>query len=111
MEILLVSIVIGLIPALIAQSKGRSFFAWWVYGALLFIIAFVHSLVIKKDVAAEEKGLIENDGMKKCPFCAEIIKSEAIKCKHCGSDLAADSPPVKTDEEYLEEARQKVWKQ
>lgn len=55
MEILLVSIVIGLVPALIAQSKGRSFFAWWVYGALLFIIAFVHSLVIKKDVAAEEK--------------------------------------------------------
>ncbi|HDT2125383.1 TPA: zinc ribbon domain-containing protein [Enterobacter roggenkampii] len=111
MEILLVSIVIGLIPALIAKSKGRSFFAWWVYGALLFIIAFVHSLVIKKDVAAEEKDLIENDGMKKCPFCAELIKSEAIKCKHCGSDLAVDSPPVKTDEEYLEEARQKVWKQ
>lgn len=107
MEILLVSIVIGLIPALIAQSKGRSFFAWWVYGALLFIIAFVHSLVIKKDVAAEEKDLIENDGMKKCPFCAELIKSEAIKCKHCGSDLAVDSPPVKTDEEYLEEARQR----
>jgi hypothetical protein len=24
---------------------------------------------------------------KNCPFCAEKIKSSAVKCKHCGSNL------------------------
>lgn len=87
MEILIMAVLIGLIPAYIAKGKGRSFGVWWLYGAALFIIALPHALLIKPDIAALERQQLE-EGMKKCPHCAEMIKADAMVCRYCSRDVA-----------------------
>ena len=77
--------VISVIPAWIAQTKGRSFWGWWIYALFLWPITLIHSVVISADTKELEKRQIQS-GNKKCPACAEIIKAEAKICKHCGTE-------------------------
>lgn len=93
MEFILIAICIGTIPGFIAQSKGRSFVVWWLYGAVLFIVALPHSLLMKPDVERMEREQLRSGSSKKCPFCAELIKAEARVCRFCGRDLPVEVPP------------------
>jgi len=64
--------------------------AMWVVAFLCPVVGFFWAIMAKnKEQVAADTGSF--GGMKKCQYCAEPVRAEAIKCKHCGSKLVLNS--------------------
>jgi hypothetical protein len=85
-----------------ANSKHRSGTGWFFLALLfspllMFIVLACLSDPQKSEAREQESHEREqearalagqrSDTHKKCKFCAEAVRIEALKCKHCGSDL------------------------
>ena len=78
--------VAGLVLVPITSQAGGGGLAAGVVAFLAPAVAFVWVLSSQSsEQLAVSKG--EHGEFRKCPFCAESVRREAVKCKHCGSDL------------------------
>jgi hypothetical protein len=57
----MVALGMGLLPAARAYYKGRNFFAWWLYGTLIWIIAMPHAILLRPK---STRGAFEPDGLQ-----------------------------------------------
>ncbi|MCE0965683.1 hypothetical protein [Pseudomonas sp. NMI4491_12] len=93
MEIVIVWLAVAAITAYFAKQKGRSAGAWFALGFLFSIFALV-AIWLVNPIGVDDAKSIEiakkfgsSASYRKCPYCAEVVQREAIKCKHCSSDL------------------------
>jgi uncharacterized membrane protein YeaQ/YmgE (transglycosylase-associated protein family) len=96
---LTVWIICAFVAGGISSSKGRPYGEGFIIGLLLGIIGVIVVAVLPRNDTALEKARLSNGTGKKCPYCAEIIKPEAIVCRYCGKEL----PTIKSIMIELEE--------
>ncbi len=70
------------------HSKGRSFIAGFFTSLFLTpLIGILIGMLIPADIEVAEQNILQSGKVKKCPYCAELIRSEAIICRYCGKDV------------------------
>ncbi|MEW8522548.1 MAG: zinc ribbon domain-containing protein [Candidatus Thiodiazotropha endolucinida] len=76
------------LAASIADAKGLSGWGYF-FLALTFspLIAIPVALVTPPNKERQEAHQLKEGKVKRCPHCAELVKKEAVICKHCGLQI------------------------
>lgn len=76
-------LLLGVGAAIIAHNKGRSFVLWLIIGTLGGFIA----LIVVAALPSIDQHPGRSRDYRKCPYCAELVRREAIRCRHCQADI------------------------
>lgn len=79
------------------DNKGLS--SWQCFFVALVFSPLIGALVVflsKPKPLVLERRKIKGGLFKKCPFCAELIKNQAIVCMHCGKDIPESTDVIES---------------
>ena len=98
-EVIVFWLLCGAASAMVASSKGRDAFGWFLIGALFGPIGLLICLIAGKKEKVIEENSINSGNYKKCPYCEELIKSEAMICKHCSKEQSLPAVEGKVNDQ------------
>jgi hypothetical protein len=94
MEFIIIWGIFAIIVAVAAAGRGRNPVGWFILACVIspLLAIILLALMPSRREAGGPSWMERHEGKaRKCPFCAEYIKREAIVCKHCGRDLVTNS--------------------
>jgi len=95
MELIIIWLILCICVGVYANGKGRSGIGFFFLSFFLSpLIGLIIALVSYPNEEKIEEKTISTGERKKCPFCAELVKTEAKVCKHCQRDLPEIELPV-----------------
>ena len=88
MEFFVIWFVFAVATGIVASSKGRSGFGWFILGCLFSLIALILVAVLpSQKTSPRDPNAPSPDTHVRCPDCRELVYKDARKCKHCGTSL------------------------
>jgi len=93
MEVLIVWLVLAVLVGVLAQSRGRTGFGWFMVSVMLspllglLIVLVIENKTATRRMAALVGEMPSDTTHTRCPECREWVRRDARKCKHCGGAL------------------------
>ncbi|WDE00340.1 hypothetical protein [Thalassomonas actiniarum] len=96
-------LVLAVLVGVYARSKGHSGLGYLLLAVLLTpLIGFIIALIVSPIKSKTDQIALNSGEMKKCPFCAELVRFEAKKCRYCNSELIETTVEDDSQEELME---------